>query len=141
MYMGCTTNGTPEIGQGVQLEYTLFLPDVPPGVHRIPHPSVRCTTILYRSLWVHCRCSIPSSSCTPGLALGVYIALACCVKIHSEEVKLNHALRNINSRHFLPITKGFSNMTQWDFATSQQILFRTSFSTMILFTSLFHTSR
>ncbi len=34
IYMGCTTNGTPERGQGVQLEYTFFLPGVPPGVHR-----------------------------------------------------------------------------------------------------------
>ena len=64
-----------------------------------------------------------------------------CNIYHSEEAKLSHALRNINRRHFLPITKGFSNKRQWDFATSQQILFRTSFSTMILFTTLFHTSR
>ncbi len=29
--------------------------------------------------------------------------------LHSEEAKLSHALRNITRRHFLPITKGFSN--------------------------------
>ncbi len=27
---------------------------------------------------------------------------------HSEEAKLSHALRNINRRHFLSITKGFN---------------------------------
>ena len=57
---------------------------------------------------------------------------------HSEEAKLSHALQNINRRHFLPTTKGFSNKRQWDFATSQHTLFRTSLSTIILFTTLFH---
>ncbi len=46
-----------------------------------------------------------------------------------------------NRRHLFPITNGFSNMRHWDFATLQHILFCTSLSTMILFTTLFHTSR
>ena len=59
---------------------------------------------------------------------------------HSEEAKLSHALRNINGRHFLLITKGFSNKRQWDFTTSQQMLFRTSLSTMILYACNIHTA-
>ncbi len=33
---------------------------------------------------------------------------------HNEEAKLSRTLRNINRRHFLPRTKGFSNKRQWD---------------------------
>ncbi len=55
---------------------------------------------------------------------------------HRKEAKLSHYLQNINRRPFLPRTIGFLNKRQWDFATSPQILFRTSHSTIISYLPL-----
>ncbi len=73
-YIGCTTNSTPPRGWGVLLKCTFLMSGVPSGVP-CPTPHIHHTTCTTPKLQVYCSWHTSASSCTPGLALGVYIKI------------------------------------------------------------------